>query len=265
MMKKLKFKRISFLLAMLAAGALTPAAAHYQMLIPTDDIVTHKERRAVDLNISFNHPFEGLGVSMEKPSQFGVWVAGQEIDLLKTLKEIQIKDRMGDVVTAYTTSYTFRKPGDHIFHVTPQPYWDEAEKFFLIQHTKVIVNAFGLEEGWDHELGLNVEIIPLTRPYGLWTGNVFQGIVKVNGAPMPFVRVAVEYYNEKGEVTAPADPFITQAVKTDANGVFTYAMPKSGWWGFAAKGEDNKTLNHKGKAYPVELGAVLWIKTYDMP
>ena len=27
---------------------------------------------------------------------------------------------------------------------------------------------------------------------------------------------------------------VTQTIKADPNGIFTYAAPKAGWWGFAA-------------------------------
>jgi len=264
-MLKLVTRQVLVLVLMLVAGVLTPAQAHYQMLIPSDDVVTHKERRAIDLDIRFNHPFEGLGVAMEQPARFGVWVAGKDTDLIDRLKAIKVKDSMGDLLPAYTSTYSFRKPGDHIFYVVPQPYWDESEEIFQLQYTKVIVNTFGLEEGWDHELGLKAEIVPLTRPYGLWTNNVFQGIAKLDGKPVPFARVSAEYYNEGGKVPVPdADPFITQVIKADANGVFTYAMPRAGWWGFSALVEDDKTMEHNGKAYPLHTGAVIWIKVHDM-
>ena len=58
---------------------------------------------------------------------------------------------------------------------------------------------------------------------------------------------------------------ITQVIKADANGVFTYSMPKAGWWGFAALNEDEKKIKHNGKMYPVEIGAVIWVKTYQLP
>ena len=57
---------------------------------------------------------------------------------------------------------------------------------------------------------------------------------------------------------------VTQVVKTDTNGVFTYAMPMAGWWAFAALNTDKKKMKHKGKETPVEIGAVLWVKVYDM-
>ncbi len=245
-------------------GAVVPAYAHFQMIVPSDEIISAGEGRQLNLDLIFTHPFEGMGLNMKKPERFGVWVAGKEIDLLSTLQETSYQDRAGDTLSAYKSVYKIRKPGDHLFFVEPQPYWEAAEERFIIHYTKTVVNAFGMEEGWDHELGLPVEIVPLTRPYGLWTNNLFRGVVKHNGKPVPFARVEVEYYNEKGEVTAPADPFITQIMKTDANGVLSYAMPKSGWWGMAALIESEETMSHDGKNYPVELGAVLWVKTHDI-
>jgi len=246
------------------AGTAVPAFAHFQMIIPSDEIVSAGESRTLNLNLIFTHPFEGMGLDMKSPARFGVWVAGKEKDLLGTLRESRYQDRAGEKFSAYQASYKIRKPGDHLFFVEPHPYWEAAENRFIIHYTKTVVNAFGMEEGWDHELGLKAEIIPLTRPYGLWTNNLFRGIVKLNGQPVPFARVEVEYFNDKGEVTAPADPFITQTIKADAQGVFSYAMPKSGWWGMAALMDSKETKDHEGKAYPVELGAVLWIKTYDI-
>lgn len=246
------------------ASVTTPAYSHFQMIIPSDNIVSAGESRRLNLDLIFTHPFEGMGLNMKQPKRFGVWVAGKEIDLLGKLKQTRYQDRAGDTLTAYQTRYKIRKPGDHLFFVEPQPYWEAAEERFIIHYTKTVVNAFGMEEGWDHELGLPVEITPLTRPYGLWTNNIFRGVVKHNGKPVSFARVEIEYYNEKGDVKAPDDPFITQVIKTDANGVFAYAMPKAGWWGMAALVESEDKMAHDGKDYPVELGAVLWVKTRDI-
>ena len=203
-------------------------------------------------------------MNMEKPAQFGVLKGEKKIDLLGALKEVKIKDRSGNNFSAFTGKYKMAGPGDHIFYVEPKPYWEPEEETFIVHYTKVIVNSLGLEEGWDEELGLKTEIIPLTRPYGLWAGNVFQGIVKFNGKPVPFAEIEVEYFNDEARIKTPADPMITQVVKADANGVFTYAMPKAGWWGFAALNTDEKTMKHEGKDYPVEIGAVLWVKTHNM-
>lgn len=240
------------------------AYAHFQMIVPSDDMVKQGESRKLNLDVMFWHPFEGIGMNMVKPAEFGVLVEGKKQDLLSKLKAVKMKDRAGDTKDAYKLAYDLRRPGDHVFFIEPQPYWEPAEESFIIHYTKVIVNAFGLEEGWDEGVGLKTEIIPLSRPYGLYVGNVFQGVVKVNGKPVPFSEVEVEYYDEKGELSAPADPMITQVVKADENGVFTYAMPRAGWWGFAALNEDERTMKHDGTEYPIEIGAVLWVKTHDM-
>ncbi len=239
------------------------AAAHFQMIIPSDDMVSQDEKRTLNLDVRFWHPFEGSGMHMVKPAQFGVLVGGKKTDLLSDLKPVKVKDVGGESLDAFTLNYALKNPGDHIFYVEPQPYWEPAEEAFIVHYTKVIVNAFGLEEGWDEEVGFKTEITPLTRPYGLYSGNVFQGVVKVNGEPVPFSEVEVEYFSN-GKATPEADPMITQVVKADANGVFTYAMPKAGWWGFAALNEDDKTMKHEGKDYPVEIGAVLWVRTHAM-
>jgi cobalt/nickel transport protein len=53
-------------------------------------------------------------------------------------------------------------------------------------------------------------------------------------------------------------------VKADANGVFSYAMPRAGWWGFAALNTADWKLKHNGAEKSVELGAVYWVHTRDM-
>ena len=76
----------------------------------------------------------------------------------------------------------------------------------IVHYTKVVIDVLGAEKGWDALVGLPVEIEPLVRPYGLWTGNTFRGIVRYHGKPVPFARVEVEYYNEGRRVKPRAMP-----------------------------------------------------------
>ncbi|RKY23254.1 MAG: DUF4198 domain-containing protein, partial [Planctomycetota bacterium] len=137
---------------------------------------------------------------------------------------------------------------------------------FIIHYTKVCGNSRGVEEGWDAELGLETEIVPLTRPNGLWAGNIFSGTVKLDGKPVPYAEIEVEYYNDnpKNKVHAPTEAHITQVIKADGNGVFHYAMPRAGWWAFAALNTADFKMKHDGEDKDVELGAVIWVKTYEM-
>jgi len=256
---KLKVVLIMSLLVVFLFGSFIIANAHFGMIIPSDDMVAKDDEKSIKLDIKFIHPMEGDYMNMEKPVQCGVMIQGEKIDLLQMLTEKTVND-----CTVWEADYQIKRPGDYIFFVEPQPYWEPAEDCFIIHYSKVVVNAFGMEVGWDEEIGLKTEIIPLSRPYGLWTGNVFQGIVKVDGKPVPFTEVEVEYYNQGDKIELPAEPMITQVVKADENGIFTYAMPKAGWWGFAALNEDEKKIKYNGEEKSIEIGAVLWVKTYDM-
>jgi len=260
-MKDFRAKVITvlFFVTMFLLGLIISVSAHFGMIIPSDDMITQEDSKNIALTVQFIHPMEGDYMNMAKPVQFGVLIQGKKIDLLNTLQEKKINDG-----TTWEANYQIKRPGDHIFYVEPQPEWEPADDCFIIHCTKVIVNALGLEVGWDEEVGLKTEIIPLTRPYGLWTDNVFQGIVKVEGEAVPYTKVEVEYYNQDGQIKCPADPMITQVIKADQNGVFTYAMPKAGWWGFAALNEDREKIKHEEEEKSVEIGAVLWVKTYNI-
>jgi cobalt/nickel transport protein len=235
--------------------------AHFLVLLPSQDVVEGGDARSVALHVAFTHPMEqGPVMEMALPRQFGVLVAGKRYDLLETLEP-----RSTDGKTAYVASARMIRPGDHVFFLDPAPYWEPAEGKMIVHHTKVVVNFMGLEEGWDARVGSPVEIEPLVRPYGLWTGNAFRGIVRRDGQPVPFAEIEVEYYNQGGRVAPPNDAFITQVIKADAGGVFSYAMPRAGWWGFAALVDgDRKMANPDGEMVDVELGGLMWVKTVDM-
>ena len=85
-------------------------------------------------------------------------------------------------------------------------------------------------------------------------------MVKFDNKPVPYSKVEVEYYNKNSKVSAPCDYMITQTIKADKNGVFSYAVPASGWWGFAALNNSDKKMMYKGQEKDIELGAVLWVK-----
>ena len=116
----------------------------------------------------------------------------------------------------------------------------------------------------DAPLGLKTEIVPLTRPFGNYAGNVFQGQVLVDGKPAPGCMVEVETYNQDGRIKPVDDYYVTQVVKADPQGIFTFVVPAAGWWGFAALNTAADTMDYQGKAKDVELGAVLWVNFANM-
>jgi len=237
------------------------AHAHFLQLIPSVDIVEDQKQKNVQFDIRFSHPMEnGPVMDMGKPVNFIVLINGRKINLNEHLKQ---KTESGK--SLYKSNFNLNEPGDHVFGIEPAPYWEPSEQKIIIHYTKVVVNAYGSEEGWDEPLRFPVEIDPLVRPYGLWTGNTFRGVVKKDGRPVPFATVEVEYLNNKNLVSIPADPFTTQVVMSDINGVFTYTMPRAGWWGFAALVEGDELVDSpEGSRVEVELGGLLWVKCIDM-
>ena len=251
-------KSMTMLAAVLFLMMSGPVWGHFGMLIPSKATVSKADTKTVDMQISFSHPFEMKGMDMAKPKAFGLMSGGSKKDLLGTLKPIQVMDK-----AAWSSQYTLKKPGVYIFYMDPEPYWESAEDSFISHYTKVVVPAFGEEEGWDKEVGQKIEIVPLTRPFGLYAGNVFQGIIKVDGKNMPYAEVEIEFYNRDNKAEAPTEYMVTQAVKSDRNGVFTYAVPKAGWWGFAALTTADFKLKKDGKDKAVEIGGVIWVYFQD--
>lgn len=244
----------------LATTALTAGAAlaHYGMIIPNDPMVSQQDGRSVALEVTFSHPFELDGMELATPVSFSVTHEGETTDLLEELQPATLMEAAG-----YTLDYDLDRPGTYIFAMEPQPYWEPAEDSYIVHYTKTYVSAYDDDEGWDALLGLRTEIEPLTRPFGIWEGNVFQGRVLLEGEPVPFAEVEVEYFNQDGTATSPSDLMITQTIVADADGIFSYVTPSAGWWGFAALNTAPETLDFDGSPRAVELGAVIWVHFED--
>ena len=254
--------RFGFCLSLvLILGMVNVSHAHFGLILPDKAMVMQGDNPNLGLILAFCHPFEQKGMVMAKPKVFGVQSGKEKTDLLKTLQETKVLN-----TEAWKAAYTLKKPGVYAFYFDPEPYWEAAEDKYIIHQTKTYVAAFGEEENWDQEVGLKAEIAPLTRPFGLYSGNVLQGMVKFKGKPVADADVEVEYWNADKKVTAPNDYFFTQVVKTDKNGIFTFVVPQAGWWGFAALMEDKQAIQHTdGKKKDAEYGAVLWVQFTDWP
>jgi cobalt/nickel transport protein len=172
-----------------------------------------------------------------------------------------------DIVNEISGPIVLKAVFTHPMENGPVMNMDKPKDFGVIVQgkKKSIVDVFDSGEGGDEMAGLPVEIEPLARPFALWTGNCFRGIAKKNGIAIPFAEIEVEYVNEDGKIKIPAPQFTTQIIKADQSGVFSYTMPKAGWWGFAVLCEgDRKMKNPEGEDVDVELGGLIWIKTTDM-
>ncbi|HID98044.1 MAG TPA: DUF4198 domain-containing protein [Thermodesulfobacteriaceae bacterium] len=256
--------------------------AHFQVIYTPETTIREYGPSELRLTLLFTHPFEGgpvmdMGKDMEgrthRPVSFGVMLQQgkrlMKVDLLDAVRPVQFRTPVNQAV-AYEAVYKNPGMGDLVFYVEPSPYWEPAEDCYIQHCTKLIVNRMGIPTCWDMPVGLPVEIVPLDRPYALWTGNVFRGVVLHNGKPVPDCEIEVEYLNYSVEknsfvhgpaVTSPGAAFSTQIIKTDRDGVFVYGIPRAGWWGFAALGCVSDA-EYRGK--DLELAPVIWVQAVDM-
>lgn len=242
-----------FLLASALIFASGASLAHFGSVLPDKSSVDDPKDSTVTLTAAFNHPMEQTGMTMAKPKSFSVIVNGKKTDLTDKLEKTQVLNK-----DAWITQYKVMRPGLYQFVAEPEPYWEASEDKFIVHYSKIMLPVYGEDGDWHKPVGLPTEIVPLTRPFGNYAGNVFQGKVLVDGKASPNTDVEVEFYNVDNKVKAPSPIHVTQVVRTDDNGVFTFVVPWAGWWGFAALNEANYKIQKDGTDKPVEIGAVLW-------
>lgn len=256
----------------------TSALAHFQMLYTPNTALT--KGSTIELRHVFTHPFAdehtmdmGKQHDTKKLSpveEFYVVSKGKKKDLKSTLKQIKFQGNSNSA-NAYESKYKARRLGDHVLVMKPAPYFEANEDAYIQQITKTVVNVAGAPTDWDAELGLKTEIVPLVKPYAIWEGGSFTGIVKSNGKPVPYAEIEVEYLNRDVDLKnnkmgssryeAPQDSFITMGIKANKDGEFTFSIPKAGFWGFCALGS-GPDKEFKGKE--LSQDAVIWVEAKPM-
>ena len=145
---------------------------------------------------------------------------------------------------------------------TAAPVWMAHEKQFLQDTAKVILHV-QTQRNWDGVTG-GFELTPLTRPYGLQPGMVFQAQVLDDGKPLSGIMAEVERYNPTAPKELPADEQVTRRVKADPNGVLTCTLTDPGWWCITAE-RPGGMRERDGKSYPVVQRTTLWVHVDPKP
>lgn len=248
---------LTFMLSFVCA---TTALGHYNMLLPQAASV--KRGESVTFVYQWGHPFEHQLFDAPMPeSVFVMAPDSKKTDLTKALEKTTLPGSEGKKVTAYRLSYTPAQRGDYRFVLQTPPIWMEEDKEFLQDTVKVILHVQA-QKGWEATAGSTLELVPLTRPYGLQAGMVFQSQVLHAGKPPAGTLVEVERYNATPPKELPPDEQITRAARTDPNGVVTCTLTDPGWWCVTAQ-RDAGEREHQGKAYPVRQRSTLWVFVAD--
>ena len=261
---------VRILAILVLALPLTEARAHFTMLLP--NTASGKKGEEVTILYQFGHPFEHQLFDAPPPTRLLVLNPdGKTRDLTKSLEKTKVKGADGKDVAAYKLRFTPAERGDYKFVLTTPPIWMPEDKEFL-QDTAMVVLHVQAQKGWDKDPLQTFRITPLTRPYGLQAGMVFQARVlersvpnldglggpPVRDFPLPGLAVFIERFNPAPPKKLPADELITFVTKTDPNGILTSTLPSAGWWSITAQ-RDAGSRNYDGKDYPLRQRATLWV------
>ncbi|HLW68235.1 MAG TPA: DUF4198 domain-containing protein [Gemmataceae bacterium] len=236
--------------------AVSVGHAHFLMLLPAAE--SGQRQQPVTVVFQWGHPFEHQLFDAPKPESVAVFDPdGKRIDLSKSLEKTEVPGEGDKNVTAWKISFQPERRGDYTLVVTAPPIWMGEEQFFFQDTVKVVYHV-QTQKGWDHPTGVGFELVPLTRPYGLQPGLVFQAQAISDGKPLPGALVEVEAYHAVPPKSLPADEQMTRQVKTDPNGVLTCTLPDPVWWCITAE-RDGGRREHEGKMYPVRQRATFWV------
>jgi uncharacterized GH25 family protein len=263
-------RRLILLVFVSLFAFVSPSMAHYNMLLP--DSWSAKKDEPVTFTYQWGHPFEHQLFDAPAPEQVVVVAPdGKSSEITKTLEKITLPS--GDQkVTAYRFKFTPDQRGDYVFVLKTSPIWMKDEEEFWQDTVKVVLHVQA-QKGWDRDSKGDFQWSPLTRPYGLQPGMVFQAKIPVviQGGRQPQgipVHYEIERYNTGAPKILPPDEQITRTGKTDQNGVATCTLPESGWWaltGLRTSVGDPKMLEHDGKMYSLRERSTLWVYVDEKP
>ena len=254
------------------------ALAHFQMLYTPDTALN--KGKVVEIRQVFTHPFEDkytLDMGKQHDTKeltmvesFYVINKKKKNDLTSKLKAIQFQGN-NNAGHAYAMKYKARKMGDHVLVLKAAPFYEQNQDIYIQQIVKTIINVAGAPTNWSDDLQLEAEIVPLVKPYAIWEGSNFTGIVKAQGEIVPFAQVDITYLNRdidiknnrmgKDKIKAPHNAFITLSIKANKEGEFTFTIPKAGFWGFCAQ-DLNSEKTYKGKK--LKQDALIWVEAKKM-
>jgi cobalt/nickel transport protein len=236
------------------------AAAHFNMLLPQSASV--KKGETLTLTYQWGHPFEHQLFDAPQPQRLiALSPDGKRIELTDKLVKITRKAGM-KAATAYQLRFTPQQRGDYVFVLRTPPIWMEEDGEFLQDTVKVVLHVQA-QKGWDAAAG-DFELVPLTRPYGLRPGTVFQvetlkARSESEGGPRSRLGlVEIERYNAEPPKKLPPDEQITRTVRLDANGIATTTLSEVGWWCLTVA-RPQGTRMRDGKSCPFRQRATFWV------
>lgn len=244
-------------LGCVSLGFAGPAFGHYHMFFPEKTSAGRGE--PVTVYYQWGHPFEHELFDAEPPAKLLVLTPdGRQTQLSIRAGKVLVPNGANVSATAYQFSYTPEVRGDHVLIAVAAPVWMQEEREFLEDTARVVLHVQA-QTGWDNALSTGLEVVPLTRPYGLGPGTSFQAEVRLDGKPLPGALVEVELYQPARPQRLPPDEHVTRTAKTSAAGSAVLTLGEPGWWGITAV-RDAGRRRHGDDSYPVRQRSTLWVQ-----
>jgi len=224
--------------------AFVALCAHMHTLIP--DHAFLRKGRLFSIRYLYCHPYEHELLTQKKPAElFVISPRGETEDLLPSLKEAK---------EGFTVAFRPMERGDYYLVLRAHPLVEEGT---VIRASAKVVLHVQAQKGWDRRAGKGLDIVPLTRPYGLRPGTAFRARVTWNGEPVAGVHVEIEKYNPAPPKELPDDAFVTGVVKTDKEGIFVATPTEPGWWSVTVRRPCGKETR-AGKRLESEAVLTFW-------
>ncbi len=243
-----------WLLAIWLAFGGGSAAGHFNMLLPQN--ASAKKGEALTITYQWGHPFEHQLFDAPKPrSLVVVGPDGKRVDWTDKLEKNALKVG-GKEIATYQLSFTPGQRGDYLLVLKTPPIWLEEDGAFVEDTVKTVLHV-QTQRGWDGSAG-QFEFVPLTRPYGLSPGTVFQVEMPGRAHEDALSLVEIERYNRAPPKALPPEEQITRTVRLDRNGVATTTLPEAGWWCLTVS-RPHGMRERDGKSHPVRQRSTFWV------
>lgn len=229
-------------LLLLAAGS---AWAHFPIALPAELFL--KKGQTTRVTWAYGHPYEVEKAPAAKPLRARLFPPQGDPVALSPLA-------LPGKPARWAFDVTPAQRGDHLLLVEGAPL--SHGKDTVADFVKLVLPVSGVERGWDRAAGAPLEIVPLTRPYGLPNQVTVRAQVLRAGKPLPGAIVLFERRNEVAPTQLPNPAFITRSEKTDAQGVFSASLSGPCWWILAVEAPTGEKSPQGGQ---VVQRASLWL------
>jgi cobalt/nickel transport protein len=250
------FTATAALLLMITPGL----QAHFPILL--HDANLGATQGTVTITYAYGHPFELELEPAPRPARLQITDSrGRVTNLTDRIQPTLFR---GDTnASAWQVRFEPER-GDHLVALDSAPSIDSAARTVYQEYVKVCVHR-GLQEGWNRRTGQPIEIVPLTRPYGLRAGTVFTGRLLRGETPLADTEIHLERLNQRRPARSelPPDPLITLTVRTDSEGRFALSLLDPGWWVIGAYVDQFGTVQRDGQQYQLDGFAGLWIRVEE--